>query len=56
MRDLPAEPNVGKFVLRADIGNMERSVLAYPVNLRLINTDLDAPGVWVWNQNEPAEP
>ena len=31
-----------KIVLRADIGNVERAVLAHPAKLWLINTDLDA--------------
>ena len=36
------EPNVWKFVLRADVGNVERAVLAHPAKLWRINTDLDA--------------
>ena len=44
-----------EIVLRADVGNVERAVLAHPAKLWLINTDLDA-AQWVWDQNEPAEP
>ena len=44
-----------EIVLRADVGNVERAVLAHPAILWLINTDLDAVE-WVWDQNEPAEP
>ena len=55
MRQLPAEPILWKIVLRADVGNVERAMLAHPAKLWLINTDLDAVR-WVWDQNEPAEP
>ena len=44
-----------EIVLRADVGNVERAMLAHPAKLWLINTDLDAAR-WVWDQNEPAEP
>ena len=55
VRKLPAEPNDWKFVLRADVGNVERAMLAHPAILWLINTDLDAV-LRAWNQNEPAQP
>ena len=44
-----------EIVLRADVGNVERAMLAHPAKLWLINTDLDA-AEWVWDQNEPAQP
>ena len=31
-----------EIVLRADVGNVERAMLAHPAKLWLINTDLDA--------------
>ena len=36
------EPIHWEIVLRADVGNVERAMLAYPAELWLINTDLDA--------------
>ena len=36
------EPNHREIILRADVGNVERAVLAHPAKLWLINTDLDA--------------
>ena len=39
MRKLAAEPNSWKFVLRADIGNVECAMLADPAKCWLINTD-----------------
>ena len=44
-----------EIVLRADVGNVERAMLAYPAKLWLINTDLDAANGYR-DQNEPAEP
>ena len=55
MREAAADTQHWEIVLRADVGNMERAVLAHPAKLWLINTDLDA-AEWVWNQNEPAKP
>ena len=43
-----------EIVLRANVGNVERAVLAHPAKLWLINTDLDA-AERVWDQNGPAE-
>ena len=31
-----------EIVLRADVGNVERAMLAHPAKMRLINTDFDA--------------
>ena len=31
-----------EIVLRMDVGNVKRAMLAHPANLWLINTDLDA--------------
>ena len=44
-----------EIVLRADVGNVERAMLAHPAKLWLINTDLDAANRYR-DQNEPAEP
>ena len=44
-----------KIVLRADVGNVERAMLAHPAKPWLIDTDLGAINR-VWDQNEPAEP
>ena len=41
MRKPLTEPN-WKFVLRADVRNVKRAMLAHPAKLWLINTDLDA--------------
>ena len=49
------KPNIWKIVLRADVGNVERAMLAHPAILWPINTDLDAADR-VWDQNEPAQP
>ena len=43
-----------EIVLLADVGNVERAMLAHPAILWLIDTDLDA-AERVWDQNEPAE-
>ena len=42
VRSSRAEPRIWEIVLRADVGNMERAMLAHPAKLWLINTDLDA--------------
>ena len=42
MREPLTGTYVREIVLRADIGNMERAVLAHPAKLWFINTDLDA--------------
>ena len=41
MRNPPTTPNIGKSFCRAGVGNVQRAMLSYPVNLWLINTDLD---------------
>ena len=42
MRQPLTEPIDWEIVLRADVGNVERAMLAHPAKLWLINTDLDA--------------
>src|SRR5262249_14880439 len=49
-----ARTYVREVVLRADIGNVERAVLAHPAKLCLINTELNAAhGYGYWTKMSP---